>query len=55
MVNVYINKEKNFAFVEFRTGELWVGCVCVWGVGDCMQHRLGRDCRRWEQAVLVLG
>ena len=25
VVNVYINKDKNFAFVEFRTGEGAVG------------------------------
>lgn len=31
MVNVYINREKNFAFVEFRTGEaVWKCC----GVGS---------------------
>jgi hypothetical protein len=28
VVNVYINKDKNFAFVEFRTGGV---CGCVSG------------------------
>lgn len=31
VVNVYINKEKNFAFVEFRTGALNAAARCVSG------------------------
>lgn len=42
VVNVYINYEKKFAFVEFRTGELFARSCSLAGLA--LSHHLRRHC-----------